>query len=248
MVLPEIDSFVFKFKNLLHLEKDATLTLKSEAGKASVTLSVELVHVLSDSLLRNPRNGPARQRRGERRAAARVAEKESSKQEVVKKVDTVEKDTLTEEVEDQTTTANVHETEKESNDAEKVVDHPTAGATSNASTNRLIMKLDKKETVPVVMGLPSSIVQLSGEGEEELVKYSFESTYHEDDIHELLSEILNLRSTLLLLWPDLAPALLHQPGLNLATATTHQLCMDLPLATLHQLWHLQHHTRKTLFQ
>ena len=59
---------------------------------------------------------------------------------------------------------------------QKVVDHPTAGATSNASTNRLIMKLDKKETVPVVMGLPSSIVQLSGEGEEELVKYSFEST------------------------------------------------------------------------
>lgn len=191
MVLPEIDSFVFKFKNLLHLEKDATLTLKSEAGKASVTLSVELGHVLSDSLLRNPRNGPARQRRRERRAAARDAEKESSKQEVVKKVDTVEKDTLTEEVEDQTTTANVHETEKESNDAEKVVDHPTAGATSNAATNRLIMKLDKKETLPVVMGPPSPIVQLDGQGEEEVIKYSFESTYHEDDINECLSEIFN---------------------------------------------------------
>jgi hypothetical protein len=35
-------------------------------------------------------------------------EEESSKQEVVKKFDTVEKDTLTEEVEDPTTTANVH--------------------------------------------------------------------------------------------------------------------------------------------
>ena len=96
MVLPEIDSFVFKFKNLLHLEKDATLTLKSEAGKASVTLSVELGHVLSDSLLRNPRNSPARQRRRKRRAAARDSEKESNKQEVEKTDDTLEKDPLTE--------------------------------------------------------------------------------------------------------------------------------------------------------
>ena len=152
---------------------------------------MKLGHVLSDSLLRNPRNSPARQRRRERRAAARDAEKESSKQEVVKKVDTVEKDTLTEEVEDPTTTANVHETEKESNDAEKVVDHPTAGVTSNAATNRLIMKLDKKETLPVVMGLPSPMVQLDGQGEEEVIKYSFESTYHADDINECPSEIFN---------------------------------------------------------
>ena len=40
MALLEIDSFVLKFKNLLHLEKDARLTLKSEAGRAVVTTFV----------------------------------------------------------------------------------------------------------------------------------------------------------------------------------------------------------------
>ena len=36
-----------KFKNLLFAEKDATLTLKSEAGRAYITLSLDLGHVLS---------------------------------------------------------------------------------------------------------------------------------------------------------------------------------------------------------
>ena len=70
----ELDSFYLKFKNLLCSEKDATLTFKSEAGRAFVTLSVDLGHVhsgqghLSPS---GPRNGPSRQRRREKRAAAR---------------------------------------------------------------------------------------------------------------------------------------------------------------------------------
>ena len=76
MALSEIDSFLFKFKNLLYLEKDATMTLKSEAGKVTVCLSVELGHALS-SPRRTPRNGPSRQRRMERRAAARVSAKET---------------------------------------------------------------------------------------------------------------------------------------------------------------------------
>ena len=79
MALSEIDSFVFKFKNLLYLEKDATMTFKSEAGKVSVCLSVELGHALS-SPRRTPRNGPSRQRRRERRAAARVSAKETPAQ------------------------------------------------------------------------------------------------------------------------------------------------------------------------
>ena len=58
--------------------------MKSEAGRASVTVSGELGHVLSDSLLRKPRNGASSQRRQERRAAARGSEKESNKQEVEK--------------------------------------------------------------------------------------------------------------------------------------------------------------------
>ena len=73
MVQSELDSFFVKFKNLLHAEKDATLTLKSDAGRAFVTLSVDLGHVLSEPGLQQlrPRNGPARQRRREKRAADR---------------------------------------------------------------------------------------------------------------------------------------------------------------------------------
>ena len=47
MVHRELDSFYNKFKNLLSAEKDATLTFKSEAGRAFVTLSLDLGHVLS---------------------------------------------------------------------------------------------------------------------------------------------------------------------------------------------------------
>jgi hypothetical protein len=74
MVQSELDSFYVKFKNLLRAEKDATLTLKIEAGRAFVTLSLDLGHVLSEQDLSprgGPRNGPARIRRREKRAAAR---------------------------------------------------------------------------------------------------------------------------------------------------------------------------------
>ena len=74
MVQWELDSFYAKFKNLLRTEKDATLTLKAEAGRAFVTLSVDLGHVLSDQDQLHPpgpRNGPSRQRRREKRQAAR---------------------------------------------------------------------------------------------------------------------------------------------------------------------------------
>ena len=77
----ELDSFYVKFKNLLRSEKDATLTLKAEAGRAFVTLTLDLGHVLSEHEQlqpRGPRNGPARQRRRVKRAAARAdAEKAS---------------------------------------------------------------------------------------------------------------------------------------------------------------------------
>ena len=91
MAMSEIDSFVLKFKNLLHSEKDSTLTIKSEAGRAVLHLSVELGHVLSNPLQhqRHPKNSPSRQRRRERRAAARNSEEETSKvehQDVAKKL------------------------------------------------------------------------------------------------------------------------------------------------------------------
>ena len=129
MVQWELDSFYFKFKNLLRAEKDATLTFKSEAGRASVSLSLDLGHVLRGQDQLPPgghRNGPARQRRREKRAADRAAEnvdakdKESAEKvekdpflenstveeakgfEIAveaRKLDDVEKETATEEVE-----------------------------------------------------------------------------------------------------------------------------------------------------
>ena len=41
MTMSEINSFYFKFKNLLAAEKDATLTLKSESGRSNITLSLD---------------------------------------------------------------------------------------------------------------------------------------------------------------------------------------------------------------
>ena len=84
MALSEIDSFVFKFKNLLHCEQNATLSIKSEAGKVNIVLSAELDHNVSAPIPHfrhfKTRNGPSRERRRARRAAARNSEKESGKE------------------------------------------------------------------------------------------------------------------------------------------------------------------------
>ena len=73
MALSELDSFLFKFKHLLHAEKNATLTFNAEAGRAQVTLCVDLGHVLSGPgpHLHHAGNGTSRSRRRERRAEAR---------------------------------------------------------------------------------------------------------------------------------------------------------------------------------
>ena len=78
MARKEIDSFILKFKNLLLSGRNATLVLKSNAGKAEVNLSVELGDVLSQPHSQHrqrhgPRNGPSRERRRIRRAEARKA-------------------------------------------------------------------------------------------------------------------------------------------------------------------------------
>ena len=72
----ELDRFYFKFKNLLFAGKDASLNMKSEGGRATVTLSLDLGHVHDQrQQFHRSRNGPARQRRREKRAASR-SEKE----------------------------------------------------------------------------------------------------------------------------------------------------------------------------
>ena len=76
MTVSEIDTFYFKFKNLLLAEKNATLTLKSEEGRAQVTLGVDLGHLRPGAAPEQQqhhkgRKGPARRRRREQRAEGR---------------------------------------------------------------------------------------------------------------------------------------------------------------------------------
>ena len=76
MAKAEIDSFILKFKNLLISGRNATLVIKSNAGKAEVSLNVELGQVLPPHVQhqhQRSRDGPSRQRRKLRRAEARAA-------------------------------------------------------------------------------------------------------------------------------------------------------------------------------
>ena len=107
MARAEIDSFILKFKRLLLSGRDATLVIKSNAGKAEVSLKVvlgDLPPPPDQQHHQQSRNGPSRQRRRIRRDEARKAEAEAeeakktgddkSNTEEVIKIDTVqEKDT-----------------------------------------------------------------------------------------------------------------------------------------------------------
>ena len=70
MFMSEIDSFICKFRSLLLSGKNARLEIKSESGKATVNLTAEVEIPAKPSY--KARNGPARQRRRDRRAAARA--------------------------------------------------------------------------------------------------------------------------------------------------------------------------------
>ena len=68
----KIESFVHKFKTLWHVGRNATLSFKSNAGKAEAHLCVELGDAsLVTGHFQRPRNRPSQQRRCERRAVAR---------------------------------------------------------------------------------------------------------------------------------------------------------------------------------
>ena len=69
MAMSQLDSFFFKFKQLLHSGRNAQLEVKSEAGKATIKLTTEVEVPVPP---KPSRNGPSRQRRRERRAAARA--------------------------------------------------------------------------------------------------------------------------------------------------------------------------------
>ena len=80
MAMTEIDSFIFKFKHLWKSGRSASLSIRSDAGKAQVTLHVDLddAQLLPVQHPVRSRNGPARQRRRTRRAAEREASKASN--------------------------------------------------------------------------------------------------------------------------------------------------------------------------
>ena len=83
----EIDSFILKFKNLLLSGRNATLVLKSNAGKAEINLNVELGDVLPQHGHGLDHNGSSRQRRKLRRAAEREAARaEEDAEEIVSEI------------------------------------------------------------------------------------------------------------------------------------------------------------------
>ena len=80
MAIPIIDSFMTKFKSLLSSGHSAQLFIETKAGKPRISLHVELpqsppqpVHGHREQTYVRSRNGPSRQRRREKRAAARLA-------------------------------------------------------------------------------------------------------------------------------------------------------------------------------
>ena len=70
----EIDSFYFKFRNLLISGQSANLTLRSEAGKASLSLTVKVELPRHVQASQHARSRHSRERRRERKAAAREAD------------------------------------------------------------------------------------------------------------------------------------------------------------------------------
>jgi hypothetical protein len=103
MAMSEIDSFIWKFKNLLRSGKNAHLDIKCEAGKAivSLTAEVDVDHPQHPHHVQS-RNGPSRQRRREKRAALREAAEE-----VAQDVDSSASD----EVAEESSTENIHKEE-----------------------------------------------------------------------------------------------------------------------------------------
>ena len=72
VAMSEIDSFIWKFKQLVYSGKNTHLDIKSEAGKVIVHLTAEEdVHADQQQQCNQPRNGPARQQHREKQASAR---------------------------------------------------------------------------------------------------------------------------------------------------------------------------------
>ena len=60
---------------------------------------------------------------------------------------------------------------------------------TRCTSNKLVLDLAKQDMGPVGTDLPSPILQVEGETGEETAKYSFDRSYHEEDIMYTLREI-----------------------------------------------------------
>ena len=204
MCVTELDNFVKKFHQLWKAGATAHLDVDTHAGRAWVGLRVQLGQVPAGPVhhpVHHPphrQRGPAYQRRLERRRAVRASSTADLRSSDTAHAGVADKQEVNETAEEARKAAEVA---VNTEDASKVEETSiTAGEannsvddfsnTSSTATDRLmIMELNKKETRPEETGLPSPIVQLDGEADEDIARFSFESTYHEDDIKELLSEI-----------------------------------------------------------
>ena len=124
----------------MHSEKDATLTIKSEAGVAFVTLSLDLGHVLAPPLQR-PRNGPSRQRRhAKREEAHRVATEVAESDETEKVLDSVEAEEATTDVTKNDENAAVNATTDVEADAETVTKVSIYLSAKNVKHNLTVLR------------------------------------------------------------------------------------------------------------
>ena len=188
MAQSELDSFYFKFNNLIHAEKYATLTFKSESGRVVVTLCVDLDHVLSVPRHQvRPRNGPARQRRRERRAANR--------QDAAEEAASLDKDA--EKPNDAKTAAKVATKDKivaeEANEvpANKATDVKIAEEATAVKTAEEAVHFRAAESKSLLSPIPQidGVGDVEAQQEEEKAIFTFISDFCEEDILYSLDEI-----------------------------------------------------------
>jgi hypothetical protein len=137
MALSKMDSFFFKFKNLLSSGKSAKLTLCADAGKATINLAVE-VEVSQNGKQNNlTRIRPSRQRCRERRTKARhyAAERAEHEAAVVEVDDSAVKEAVA---------ATEHEFEKKT--AEEATSEENDPAEESTKVAVLIEPADEIET------------------------------------------------------------------------------------------------------
>ena len=170
MAMSEMDSFIFKFKNLLSTGKSATLTLRADAGKATITLAVEVKVEVSQNVNQTKlaRNSPSRQRRREKRAKARRDEAEKSEHEAVVD-DSVVKEAVA---------ASEHESEMKT--AEEATCKENDPAEESTQVAVLIEPADEIE---------KEVISKDELEDKKQVVFTFMSDYGEEDILDSFPEI-----------------------------------------------------------